>query len=70
MPGKDGRTALRELKADPNLASIPVVVLTTSHNEADLKYCQNYGVAGYYRKPGSMGELKEIIYSLCTNYLN
>jgi CheY-like chemotaxis protein len=70
MPGKDGRTTLREIKADPNLAGIPVVVLTTSQNEADLHYCQNYGVSEYYHKPSSIIELQEILRSLCTNYLN
>lgn len=70
MPGKDGRTALREIKMDPNLANIPVVVLTTSHDEADLQYCLDYGVLEYYSKPGSMGELKEIFRRLCTTYLN
>lgn len=70
MPGKDGRTALKEIKADPNLSNIPVVVLTTSQSEADLRYCQKYGVAGYHHKPGSMAGLKEIFHGLCTNYLN
>ncbi len=33
MPKKDGRTALKEIKADPNLKRIPVVILTTSKSE-------------------------------------
>jgi len=70
MPRKDGRTALKEIKADPALSHIPVVVLTTSNYEADLQYCQSYGVDGYYRKPGAMAELKGIIQSLCAKYLN
>jgi CheY-like chemotaxis protein len=70
MPGKDGRTALQEIKADPNLTNIPVVVLTTSHDETDLQYCLDYGVIEYYSKPGSMGELKEIFRRLCIVYLN
>jgi CheY-like chemotaxis protein len=70
MPGKDGRTTLREIKMDPILAKIPVVILTTSHNEADFQYCQNYGVIGYFHKPSSMAELKEIFRTLCTTYIN
>src|ERR687890_587725 len=36
MPRKDGREALREIKADPTLRSIPIVVLTTSKQEEDI----------------------------------
>lgn len=68
MPRKDGRTVLQEIKADPNLASIPVVVLTTSSFDADFNYCQHYGVAGYFHKPNSIMELQEIIERLCFEY--
>jgi CheY-like chemotaxis protein len=70
MPRKDGRVALREIKTDPELASIPVAILTTSTNDRDAQYCQQLGVVGYYRKPGSMTELKEIIGALCMDYLS
>jgi CheY-like chemotaxis protein len=70
MPRKDGRVALHEIKTDPVLASIPIAVLTTSTNDRDAQYCQKYGVVGYFRKPGSMTELREIIGGLCTDYLN
>ncbi|RPI82630.1 MAG: response regulator [Chloroflexi bacterium] len=69
MPRKDGRDALREIKMNPELAKIPVAVLTTSINERDAQYCQQWGVVGYYQKPSSMMELIEIIGGLCTNYL-
>jgi CheY-like chemotaxis protein len=36
MPKKDGREALREIKADPDLRQIPVVVLTTSKADEDI----------------------------------
>jgi CheY-like chemotaxis protein len=70
MPRKDGRAALHEIKTDPELASIPAAVLTTSTNDRDAQYCQQYGVIGYFRKPGSMTELREILQGLCTDYLN
>jgi CheY-like chemotaxis protein len=46
MPKKDGREALRELKADPHLRRIPVVVLTTSKAEEDI--LRSYDLATYW----------------------
>lgn len=68
MPMMDGRTALCEIKADPELAQIPIVVMTTSQAEKDKKYCQDLGTDGFYSKPGSAGELEEIIRMLCQKY--
>jgi CheY-like chemotaxis protein len=69
MPRKDGRTALRELKADPELSSIPVVILTTSNASEDEHFCQRYGVAGYYHKPSSIAEMRSIFGKLCGEYI-
>jgi two-component system, response regulator len=69
MPRKDGREALKEIKTDPHLADIPTVILTTSNIEEDVQYCQKYGIAGYFHKPGSVSELREIINKLCERYL-
>ena len=43
MPRKDGREALREMKADPELRSIPVVILTTSKAEEDIERTYDLG---------------------------
>jgi len=69
MRVKDGRTTLRDLRANPDFASIPVVVLSTSSSEADIEYCKRYG-ADYFRKPDSIVELVKIIRRLCKDYLN
>jgi DNA-binding response OmpR family regulator len=69
MPRKDGRTALRELKADRKLADIPVVILTTSRWEEDERICLRSGADGFYHKPSSIRELEEIIDQLCGRYL-
>ena len=50
-PGTDGREALRELKSDPGLKTIPVVILTTSSNPRDLKSCYDLGANAYHLKP-------------------
>ncbi len=51
MPRKDGREAIREIKADRELKKIPIVVLTTSQADEDI--CRSYelGVASYISKP-------------------
>jgi len=51
MPRKDGREALREIKADPKLRQIPVVVLTTSKAEEDIFRSYDMGANSYITKP-------------------
>ena len=64
MPGKDGREALQEIKADPDLRRIPVVVLTTSQAEEDVYRTYDLGVAGFITKPVSFDGLVEIVKGL------
>ncbi|MBF0100999.1 MAG: response regulator [Desulfobacterales bacterium] len=52
MPRKDGREALKEIKSDPILKDIPVIVLTTSKSEEDIFTSYNLGVNSFVRKPG------------------
>jgi len=51
MPKKDGREALVEMKSDPILRSIPVVVLTTSSSEEDIVRTYDLGVNSFISKP-------------------
>jgi CheY-like chemotaxis protein len=51
MPRKDGREALVEIKADPDLRRIPIVVLTTSKAEEDVLRSYDLGVSGFITKP-------------------
>ncbi|MDP6776519.1 MAG: response regulator [Candidatus Latescibacteria bacterium] len=51
MPRKDGREALEEIKADPKLRRIPIVVLTTSKAEEDILRSYDLGVSGFMVKP-------------------
>lgn len=51
LPGTDGREVLAELKQDPRLASIPVVVMTTSANPRDVRACYAQGANSYALKP-------------------
>ncbi|WP_165253653.1 response regulator transcription factor [Paludisphaera soli] len=47
MPGNDGRELLVRLKADPELAAIPVVAVSISENPQDVRHCYANGAAGY-----------------------
>jgi two-component system response regulator len=51
MPRMDGREALREIKQDPQLRSLPVVVLTTSKAEEDIVRTYELGVNSFISKP-------------------
>ena len=51
MPRMDGREALAEIKSDPELRKIPVVVLTTSRDEADVQRAYELGANSYITKP-------------------
>jgi len=51
LPGTDGREVLTEMKADPELRQIPVIVLTTSSDERDVSACYQAGASSYIQKP-------------------
>ena len=61
MPKKDGREALEEIKVEPNLRCIPVVVLTTSKAEEDILRSYELGVSGYVTKPVTLPELVNVM---------
>jgi two-component system, response regulator len=61
MPRKDGREALAEIKTDPKLRCIPIVVLTTSKAEEDILKTYDLGVSGYITKPVLFDDLIEIM---------
>ncbi len=61
MPRKDGREALKEIKADPSLRRIPIVVLTTSKAEEDILRSYDLGVNSYVTKPVTFKSLVELV---------
>lgn len=56
LPGTDGRDVLKQIKNDPELKSIPVVVLTTSNLDKDIKECYAYGANSYMVKPSNWAD--------------
>ena len=61
MPLMDGREALKEIKSDSELHSIPIVVLTTSKAEEDIIKTYEYGVNSFITKPVTFQGLVEAI---------
>ena len=61
MPKKDGREALAEIKSDPELRQIPVVVMTTSSAEEDVCRSYDLGASSYVTKPVSFAALVEVM---------
>jgi CheY-like chemotaxis protein len=64
MPRKDGRTVLKEIKSDPQLRTIPVVVLTTSKADEDVYRSYDLGVNSYIVKPVTFEALVDILVTL------
>ena len=61
MPRKNGREALEELKGDPELRGIPVVVLTSSSAEEDVLSTYDLGVSSYVPKPVTFEKLVDVV---------
>jgi len=64
MPRKDGREALKEIKAEPELRSIPVIVLTTSKAEEDIYRTYDLGVNSFITKPVNFESLVAVMKAL------
>ncbi|MGC9457394.1 MAG: response regulator [Halothiobacillaceae bacterium] len=64
MPRMDGRGFLKAVKKDPNLRSIPVVVLTTSQAESDVFDSYDLGAAGFIVKPLDVNDFIEQVRTL------
>jgi CheY-like chemotaxis protein len=64
MPKKDGREALREIKADPQLRQIPVVVMTTSSAHEDVAHSYDSGASSFISKPVTFEGLIEVMKGL------
>lgn len=61
MPRMDGREALKEIKSDPSLRHIPVIVLTTSQAEEDIFRSYDMGASSFITKPVTFEGLVEVM---------
>jgi CheY-like chemotaxis protein len=64
MPRKDGREVLAELKADPDLGEIPVVILTTSDSDEDILQSYELHANCYVTKPVGVVEFNKVVRSV------
>lgn len=64
LPRRDGREVLAELKADPDLKTIPVVVLTTSRSEQDVLRSYQLQANCYITKPVDFKQFLEVVRSI------
>lgn len=64
LPGTDGREVLRAVKSDPDLKAIPIIVLTTSSDERDIRACYQDGANSYVTKPVDLDGLVKAIQRL------
>lgn len=64
MPRKDGREALKEIKSDPKLRNIPVVVLTTSKADEDIFRTYDLGVNSFIIKPVTFDGMVDVVKAL------
>ena len=64
MPRKNGLEALREIKANPGLCEIPVVILTTSDSDADVYAAFRAMAAFFVTKPANLPKFRQVIQDL------
>jgi len=69
MPKKDGRETLVEIKAEPALRNIPIVILTTSRVQKDIDFTMQAGAELFITKPATFDEWVEMMKSLAESWL-
>ncbi len=69
LPKKDGREVLAEVKADPILRRIPVIVLSTSHADRDINNCYDLHANCYLTKPSELDQFIAMVQSIKSFWL-
>ena len=68
-PGLDGRDVLAEMRSDPSMAGLPVVILTSSANPSDIAYCYQKGANAFHRKPLDVVDFRGLVREIATYWL-
>jgi CheY-like chemotaxis protein len=61
LPGTDGLKMLQEIRADPALRVIPIIIFSTSSNPQEIEACYHAGANSYIVKPSSPDDLFEVV---------
>ena len=69
MPRKDGREALLEIKSEPTLQHIPIVILTTSEEQKDMDFTARAGAESFFTKPATFDEWVRIMKTVAKSWL-
>lgn len=64
LPKKDGRAVLTEIKSDPQLRRVPIVVFSTSEAQFDVGRSYELGANSYVRKPGNLPDFSATVRSI------
>jgi CheY-like chemotaxis protein len=64
MPKKDGREVLKEIKQNSGLNKIPIIILSTTNNEQEMRRCYELGANSYITKPNSFESLIKTVAAL------
>lgn len=70
MPKLDGREALTQIKSDPKLKTIPIVILSSSYHEEDISKCYNAGANSFIVNPLTFDKLSSAMQSVCNYWLS
>ncbi len=70
MPRKDGREVLKEIKQNPTLKKIPIIIFTTANSETEIRKCYEFGANTYIVKPDGFDELKKVVANLNNYWLD
>ncbi len=65
MPRVDGRTALSRIKSNDKLRHLPIVILTTSRSDDDVRSCYRLGANSFITKPARFEELVSVMEKVC-----
>jgi CheY-like chemotaxis protein len=69
LPRRDGRQVLYDIKADPALAKIPVVIFSTSQANSDVTRSYELGANCYLRKPGNLPDFVAVVQAMADFWL-
>jgi two-component system, response regulator len=69
MPKVDGLEVLRRIRADERTRIVPVLILTSSNEEKDIRTAYNLGANGYVRKPVEFSEFSESVHTIALYWL-